>query len=236
MPNRQVFVNGNGPEGAKTEEQEQKEGPQPQGEYTPGDAKRDGAKVVATMQHQLDEVQELDTKDKPKVKEPIAADALQEWSKGYPEVKVDEKTQPIVAKIEAAIIANIKEGNKIRKPEDKLPEKVSHKDHGTTFWSDNYEYTYIYDEDHKPPQRLFKAPKETAAEKVDVKTVVEGVLDKPKELKQGDKMYSEAYSGASPKPGKHGDYWESDPVDGKTYVVINDSNKYRVYEGVRKEA
>lgn len=226
MPKRQLFMAGNGPEGEQKEQPEQKEGQKQQGEYTPGDAKKDAAKVVAGGQDFLDKAEGLDA-GTPRVeqKEPITESEMKQLSKGYPEVALE---QDVVSAIKA-------QHEKENKGKDKSYQVMIHRDTGTYF-KGGYEYVLVIDANHKPPERLFKSKEKQAEQKEDVKTIVDGVLANPKELKQGEKMYSEAYNGASPKPKQHGEYWESNPVDGKTYVVINDSNKYRVYEGVKKEA
>ncbi len=233
MPNRQIFQHA-GPEKGNEALPTQ---PKPQnGEQPKVDQyKQEGNKATEGAARNLAQLgenkpQELDSKGKDtEVKEPISPDALKEWSKGYPEVKINSENQPIVDAMEKQIVDTIKENNK-RTQTNKIAEKVGHKDHQIMTWTDDHEYAYVYDKDHTPHARLFKSPEAKAAA-VNIDATVDEVITNKKELSRNDKMYSEVYDAAKPLPTKNGEIFVSDVVDGKKYVLINDKNKYRIFGG-----
>lgn len=230
MPNRQVFM-ASPEKGGEGEKQEPKV-PGAGGEFTPGDAKLQAAKLVGGNMGMLDQAQQLDDQ-KPKVeqKEPISDSELKQMSKGYPEVTVNANNQAIINVIK----------DKFKKDNANKHESyqvMGHRDTGNAFDGDGYEYVLVMDAHHNPKERLFKS-KEIKQEppKEDPTPAVDELLKKPyAELTANDADYKKYSAMLKDKVKNHGDAQSYVDANNTGYVLLKDDNAkdkngLRVFKG-----
>ncbi len=187
------------------------------------------------------QAEQLGTNDRPRTEgDRIAPETLREWSKGYPEVTEFGNTeQTIIAECKRRIINRIKQENLRRRPEDQQPERVGLRDHQTiaeTELTGGYEYVFVYDTNHTPPERLFKSPNrvteateqaaQAAAETEDVTgNVDEYFSNSPQELTGGTEYtrYANMLRNRIPNHGDVQSYIYTDQNSNETaYVALRD--------------